>query len=321
MSEESQRRAILKRYILGELTDAETEQVEERYFAEAEWLELLHLVCDELLEAWFADELPHPEAAALKARLCVLPALREKAVFTQTFYEFFAVPQNLPAIEPEKPAIPHSSKNQVWLAGWAPFSVMGEWLNWRWGFALASILLVLGVWVVTKTLRRVESQRDSRPIPAVMTDEQPRLVLLPTPIVLAEPQPDKAKIPVTELAKQPESKSADVEIGVVSFVLSPRLLVRAEKNILELAIDKQTKIVRLQLELEELPKRKPQATLLNPAGAIIWQQDEMALSTYRAVPYVVCDVSAALLSDGEYSLRLSTSVNEEMFYSFRFRKL
>ena len=87
MGDASQCGDILKRYILGELTEAEVELVETKYFAEAESLSELQTVCYELLDAWFAHELTEVEAVALAIRFQTLPVLREKAAFLQSLQQ------------------------------------------------------------------------------------------------------------------------------------------------------------------------------------------------------------------------------------------
>jgi hypothetical protein len=90
MRDTSQGVEILKQYVLGMLTETEVEGVETQYFAEAESLAELHSVCEDLLEAWLACELPDTEAAKLTVRFHTLPMLREKVAFVQSLQAVIA---------------------------------------------------------------------------------------------------------------------------------------------------------------------------------------------------------------------------------------
>ncbi len=55
-------------YILGDLSESATQQIEERYFAESEFLLKLRCVSDELLVAYLQNKLPLAQKSKLEPR-------------------------------------------------------------------------------------------------------------------------------------------------------------------------------------------------------------------------------------------------------------
>ena len=72
--------AILRRYLLGLLTEAESEGLEEAYFARPDVLERVRGVEDDLLDDYAADRLDPGEKGAFESRYLASAPLRERVV-------------------------------------------------------------------------------------------------------------------------------------------------------------------------------------------------------------------------------------------------
>jgi anti-sigma factor RsiW len=94
MKERREQAELLQQYILGELSEAEQQQVEERYFAEPEWAQELIAERAELLDAWADDTLPSAQRVQLERQIQKLPALRRQAEFALSLRDWFATPQS-----------------------------------------------------------------------------------------------------------------------------------------------------------------------------------------------------------------------------------
>lgn len=92
MQDELPQQEKLKRYVLGTLADDEVEQFELKYFSDAERLNELWVLCDEMIDDWVRGELPPALKEQLQSRLRVLPALRERSEFARTLHAALTQP-------------------------------------------------------------------------------------------------------------------------------------------------------------------------------------------------------------------------------------
>lgn len=88
MRNESPSHEIIVQYILGELSEAETQQIEEKYFAAPEFLNELECTSDELLADYLQNNLPHAQKIKLEQRCQQLPLLGTKLAIHRLFASY-----------------------------------------------------------------------------------------------------------------------------------------------------------------------------------------------------------------------------------------
>ncbi len=137
--------ARVRRYLLGQLTEPETEALEAEYFARAEALEQVWGVENDLVDAYVAGELEAGERAAFEAHYLASPLHRDRVASARALREAIA---GAPRV-----AAPRARPLMPWLA------------------LAAGILLILGAWWV---LVRPEPPRE------IVTQAQPTPTAAPS---------------------------------------------------------------------------------------------------------------------------------------------
>ena len=99
----------IRRYLLGQLSEADEEAVELRLLAEDDYFELSEIVGDELLDAYVHDALPAAERELLEARFLRAPERRRQLAFAATLGEEIAA-RSARAGEATEKAAAHSAR-------------------------------------------------------------------------------------------------------------------------------------------------------------------------------------------------------------------
>src|SRR5947209_18772521 len=95
---------LLIRYLLGKLNDDEQAQVEDRAFADPDYLGALEATEADLIDAYVRNELPKSDRGAFERQFLGSPSRRSKVAFASTFFRV--------AAELHAPSVPVSR------AGW-----------------------------------------------------------------------------------------------------------------------------------------------------------------------------------------------------------
>src|SRR4051812_2286769 len=83
MPSEDAEEKVLVRYLLGNLSETEQVQVEDRAFADAEYLTALEAAEADLIDAWVRGELSSAERRAFERRFLTSPTRRSKVAFAR----------------------------------------------------------------------------------------------------------------------------------------------------------------------------------------------------------------------------------------------
>src|SRR5258708_19519993 len=99
----------IKLYLLGgSLSEDQEAWVEDRLFADDEFLESLNMLEEEIIECFLCGELSVEERDLLHAHLSVCPRLLRKLEWSRAFPSSAARPSHLPHPLPRPPHIPTS---------------------------------------------------------------------------------------------------------------------------------------------------------------------------------------------------------------------
>lgn len=304
-----------KRFLLGNVSESERAEIEDRFLADDDFFQELLIGEDEMIDAYVRGELPAPERARFEQKLSTSQHLRERVEFAQTLFNSVsskAVTAAAATIAAGAPA-----RHVSWWRSWyEEFFVRRPAL----GFTLAavSLVIVLGsLWLLTdrgQTRPAPQQQAQTVPTATVMPRESP------TPASTAEPPTRDAENSNRAPVRETPRRTAPV---IATFTLLPGLE-RSETGSGALVLPAGTTEVRLRLMLESGDSKQYRATLTTAEGRNLWSR---TIAKGRSNKYadLTLNLPANLLKSDDYILDLS-SINPDgkwesvADYSFRIVK-
>jgi hypothetical protein len=274
---------LLIRYLLGKLNDDEQIEVENRAFADPDYLGALEATEDDLIDAYVRNELPKSDRGAFERQFLTSPSRRTKVEFARTFFRVVAE-----ANEASVSVAPSVRRTLgALIRAWHPS------LQFAAGLA-ALACLVAGSWLIVENslmrsrLATLESQqrdadRQREILKRQLTEERSRAAALASP----------------RQRRSPESASV-----IASLVLASGIS-RAQSKVEFLALNPSVQIAHIEIELEsrdEFPRfraglRTRTGTELLTFGSL----PRRRTATGNAISF---DVPASALDAGEYEVAL-----------------
>ena len=299
--------SLLSRYLLGQLTDAEQGEIEERFLRDDEHYQKLLLVEDELRCAYAKGLLAPAERELFERRFLIFPDEQQRVELVS------AVIEELSGINVEEtPRQEARDEGRSWpkrLPGILNFG------NPRLAFAMTTVALLAVAafaWLAVQTarLRQHIAQLESRQAEQVReiqkSSEEERSRLESLNKELAKERSDRALIE-QELARHPDAPPVDREAPspVLSLILVPGRL-RGEGTANKLTVPQNATQVVLILKVGESGSRRNyRAEILNSEGARVWSRD--GLPGGREL--VVLRIPARILAEDDYEISL-TGLNQ-----------
>jgi hypothetical protein len=279
-------RALLRRYLLGDLrppTGSDTAaslqtEIEERLFTEAEMVDRLSVIEDDLVDDYVRGELNQGDRELFEKNFLVSPRRREKVAFAKELAKRVASPAHV---------------SRPW------------WANWLGGllrpvpiprFALVACAFVLGVAVYTAWLRNSHwfspSPSDSPTKYAVRLPKD------------GYPTDSKSEQQVARVPEQSEQQRAPARNATLSFFLSPGLL-RASGG-KRLQIPQGQFDILLQLELESTAGfSRFRAALQNVEGVELWSRGDLEPTGMGARSLLRLTVPSQIFRSGDYVIAVT----------------
>ena len=311
MTENVENEISMKQYLLGELTEAEQQQLEERLMTSSECFELLLIAEDELVDEYVRGTLSAREQERFNDYFLCTPERRQKLTFSRSLQKYILNKADRPG--------------PVW--AWpsflaflrAPDPIMG------WSLAAALLLIVfVGSWSTLKIWRLQHQPM----VPAGREqDLQRQLAQLherndQSNRELQRQQNQRAALE-QELAALKTSTSQHSSPSMIAFALTPGM-VRDMEGMKKVAIPAGTMWVQLQLDLGADDYNRYDAVLQKAEGDEIWNQSTPKVKMKGNIEVVVLTLPAKLLPHGDYILKLSgmtTRGNLEDIDKYYFRVL
>lgn len=315
MSLQSGNSDSIRRYLLGDLSEQEREQVELRLMSDDDLYEQLLVAEDELIDEYVSDELPVQERTRFSSHFLSVPELRQDVRFAAILrkHALETAPQEAVARKPPVPA-------RV-----SPFDRLRMlFMRPAFGVSLATALLaavVLAVWLAAQNsqLKREIGQLQARQTPAPGPDselrerlaseqrrsEQLSAELLKQQELLAE---ESRKL---QVAQQVQSRQQTTvgrgqaqRGGVATFValaLTPGAI-RATGELEKASLSPTTREVRVRLDLSEGGYRSYHAVLRSADGREVWTARRLRATGAK---FVQVNIPATLLTSDDYQILLS----------------
>jgi hypothetical protein len=302
MNSDAYNETALKKYLLGEFSGKELDELERGYLADSDLLERLLVVEDDLIDQYARGELNPTERQQFERQLLASPGQRERLVNARV----------LLAVARAKRSAPVSSKQ----------ALSDKWTSWvgvlsqRSALAFVTLLLlVIGggiavrVWQRNAELRRIQAQ--SQLPPGKQPEAQPTL----------QAQQNQETPPVPKKAESPATLIRTERAPQVATFVLPMTLTRGD-SATTFVLKRGIETVRLQVQVAGGDYKTYRAELQSADGDHI--QSLRGLKPQRTANGNVLslNVPAKLLSRSDYILKLSGvtddgHLEDAGLYSFR----
>ena len=309
MRAESVDELLLVKYLLGNLTEEEEVRVEDRAFADRDYMSALDAAEADLIDAYVSGDLTQADRRAFEHRFLTSPQRRSKVEFAQALARVTAEAAPLASRDP-KPAT-------TWLASWNPIRAWNPAL--RFAGALGAVICVAGgSWLVVENasmrsrVSLLETQR---------RDLEIRTQGLKQELSQAQTRADGL---AAQMQSPPSSEGSRGSL-VASLVLMPGLS-RAESRVEQLVLDRGTQIAHIEIQLEPRDEYvRFRADLHTRSGKEILALGDIARRRVGDGYTVSMDIPASALGTGEYELALKglrdgAGPQDVGYYYFRVQK-
>ena len=288
MSEDSINKQTGYNYLLGKLSQQQSEQFEAEYFAQPERSQEVWAIFDEMVERFVQRAMPADEAQAFAAQLQTKPFLRARAERLHTLYHFLAEP-------PVKKAAAMAPGPNSSTRNWFALPV------WGW-CALVTSVLVLGL-LSLLPLRR-EGNRGTeiaqvQPTAAISVAPQP--IATATPLA-ASPTPAKAK---TETSPHPSSSSSLTPF----YILLEETRTQGQPK--KLAITTQTQAIALHFEVVPPFQSAYRGTVRTDTGKVVRSFSALKINRHKGTAFITLRLAIAELSSAGFSVQLQAMTTEK----------
>lgn len=316
MSQQLEKEDQIRRYLLGELSEEEREQLEKRLLSDDDFYQQVLAVENELIYDFVCDDLTGQEEMSFRRHVLPVPEHREDIKFARALRKY--IRENRPSVTETTPV---AEARASWLEPFAMFfrrPVLG--------LSLATALLLavaLSVWTAlqNRKLRNqitlLEAQKTPTPAPAQdlpeqLTAAQRRNMELADELRREQELRASVERDLEAAKQQPQRDSTSTTpprmtiATVVSFLLTPGASRDAGGEVKKISIPRGARAIRLQLDLAANNYRSYRVALKTVEG----QKELLTKGMLRARPgargaSVWLSVPTQLLTRGDYQIQLS----------------
>ncbi len=301
----------IRQYLLGTLSEAETERFDELSFTDEEFVEAVNAAERELIDQYAQGQLHDSLSQQFEARYLGSDPKRERVELARAFYKSVHIAEH----DPLKESARHAARPALF-----PFA---RW-RWQWGLTgvAASLVLAfvaLSVFVSPRgdepTNQGLSGRNASEQNPASVESNEP---LKPaTPEIATTATPD-AKQTVSEDRRQERSSSGNSRIA--SVVLSPQMRGTTNIPLVSIPANAEHLAIRLELEPNDFPAYR--VVLLRTEGEISWRSQKLFAQTKEGNKSLDIPLPLQRLKSRSYVLQvygLTESGKTEPMSDYHFR--
>ena len=308
----------LRAYLLGSLSDAETERYDEMSFSDNDFNDILNSVEHDLTDAYANGELSGEELERFRAHYLASPRRRDKVDFAKEFRSFVARQNAAPAVadvrEPKRGFFSiFSAPALKWgvVAATIALAVLSGWFwiqNSRLQHQLSEVAQNSG----SEDARQQELERQIAALKTAGDQTNAQFTATTAERDRLQQELDDARSQVraseakTNTAPSPSSIKRSAP-AIASFVLTPAL--RGSGQLPRLTIPKSAANIVMRLKLEPNDFSSYSAVLKDPdSGKTIWRSGRLRSSGAADAGSVSVSVPASLLTSKIYTMSLSGAV-------------
>jgi hypothetical protein len=329
----------LTQYLLGSLSEAETERLDELSLTDDEIAEALQVAEQDLVDAYVQDELTAAAHAQFKTHYLASPLRREKVAFAQAFQaQAVKSPATQSRAQTETSAeVAQNRKGRSWFSIWRGFNASRP--AWQWGAAGAALaLLITGSWLMLERVRPRQQAAQTQTQRAVPGQHEQESQKEPEsqPTARVQSAEERARAEHERLAQERAQRAADEQRAadqqraakqqqsqssagsIAFFVLTPQM--RGASQTQTLSIPSQTAYVAVRLNLEPNEFSTYRVALLDETGGqTLWRSSHLKARAAGGGQVLNLSFRARLLKpQTRYVLRVTGGAAEIVDdYSFR----
>jgi hypothetical protein len=310
---------IIAEYLLGSLSEEETERLDEMSFTDDEFAERLRAVENDLVDAYARGELSGSKLERFQSFYLASPTRREKVRFAEAFQ--MTASQSIVVDERDRQrALPDRSVKES--GRWRRFFAMP---SLQWGLAAAALmLLAAGGWLVFENLRMRERINQAQSERAALAERERELQaeIAEKQSAASEREEELASLRerlnrLEESAREKQPPSLPEQLDIAPFTLAPQS--RGAGQIQALSIPRDADYVALQLALESGDHLFYRAELKSLSdGKVIWRSGRLKARTRNEGRALVVTLRSALLRSQRYILELRADGSAEAVASYPF---
>jgi hypothetical protein len=293
---------LIARYLLGELSEEQQVEIEDRAFSDQEYLASITAVENDLIDEYVRGELSAAERQRFESRFLASAERRKRVEFATALRTVVA-------------ELPRAEKKVVAEGSWreslyAFFSGLNPAA--RLAFVAAAILLVaVAAWlfVETQRLRRQVTQlqaekQSGQTLQQALAQERKRNEELNARLDQEKQQREQTDESLRQLTETTEATAPAPPPVIATLTLLPGLSRGGgQKPSLELASD--ARLVRLQIGIDPEEQYKSFAVeLCTSTGRHVWNRENLTARTRHGTRAVGLTLPATVLKPGDYELRL-----------------
>jgi hypothetical protein len=307
----------IKAYLLGTLAPEATEQLDELSVSDDQFVDLLVVVENDLVDAYVQGELSSSQVHQFKSSYLTTRFGRQKVDFAQSLQQFAAKRgiQRREASAETSSEPPVSRDSRSWFSGPKVFG-LPRWAHW--GIASAVLLLFLGFgwWVVKRMQSRptpgnqIEAQRQSQP--NVQREQQLNASAGSEQQVVGQRQEKEQPHQKPENGREPAGKQEPMasrqqpspprQVTIASFVLTPQM--RGIGEIQTISFPAETTLVAVKLQLEPDDYTTYRVVLLKGTNQALWRSHNLKAKKIGNTKTLEIEIPAGLLDSQTYSLQV-----------------
>ncbi|MEW6125730.1 MAG: hypothetical protein AB1757_01595 [Acidobacteriota bacterium] len=324
---------LINQYLLGELSETERLEIEERFFKDDEFYQNLLIAEDELIYNYLRGALSSRERKLFEAQLDKSSTRREKVAVVKAL-----MAEAVNATEAATLPVAHRSSQEERPSFWQSLIglLSGRALVLQTAMAAAMLLFaVAGVWLWSQTsrlksqvdiaqARQRQIEQDYQATKKQSNDLQDRNQQLNEQLQReqqtrealekerAELQAEKERLQKT-LQTRPASETGIAD-SVISFALESGRTRDESDEPQRLRLPRNARHIQLQLDLgSDDGKGLYRVEVKTFGGALVWSKDALAASSASWGKAVNLVVPAAIFTNGEYELTLKRAVGKGKF--------
>ena len=287
------RDAALRRYLLGQLAASRRARIEERCMADEALFERMHIIEDELLDAYVRGEMEPAARQRFEAGYLTTPQGRQNLQSARALLQ--CLDEAASSVVRQEPL---EARRQF------PWSLTSypAWADLRLAAAvLAGVAILAAGWLTTQNRRLGDELRIAREQHRVAIDaERAR-----TDLLAREARRQQAARTATEDALTAMQRAGPVAV----VVLSPGVLRDASGSAV-VHVSARTGVVLLQLQLDDSQHASYRVRVRTVDNVDIWQQELSKPATPLSTSSLAVAVPASLFASGDYLVMLQGRIRD-----------
>ena len=298
---------LISRYLLGELSEEQQVEIEDRAFADKEYLASITAVENDLIDEYVRHELSDADRRKFESRFLASAERRKRVEFAKALARMQAE-----APVAEKTAIPQWSWRESLYAFLSGLNPAGK-------FALTAAMLILlvgGAWLLTTTLRlrsqltQLQAENQSRQnqrqqLEQQIEAERRRNEELNARLNQEKQQREQSDESLRQLSETADPTNPPPRPVIASLTLLPGIS-RGGGDKPSLVVPGDARLVRLNIGIDPEEQYKNFAVeLRTTAGRQVWTRENLAARNRGGARAIGLTLPASILKSGDYELRLS----------------